>query len=240
MQETILVIGDETCAQTQEKFQALLSSFPHYTIRLCGLDEACKISWLEEPVLVSVLISLDRQDEPKCLGIISSLHALRPELPVIALTQYGEEQLAQKALRMGVYDFLTKPVPIEKLRLSLQHAIMLRHMRNYIDRLERHVAEQIDMSPQERQALMLTQMSSFLIDDRGQIKPLRMLEKEIIASVLRYSNGCVARAARSLGIGRSTLYRKVGTMGIEHHMQRDNQMTRPMMEISLRQHSSGK
>jgi len=42
---------------------------------------------------------------------------------VIMLTAYGDLEAAVKATRLGAYDFLTKPVPLEKLRLSISRGI---------------------------------------------------------------------------------------------------------------------
>ena len=42
----------------------------------------------------------------------------------------------------------------------------------------------------------------------------------------------MTRAARNLGIGRSTLYRRVGELRIEGYISRANQTTRPMMDAS--------
>lgn len=39
---------------------------------------------------------------------------------VIMLTAYGDLDAAVKATRLGAYDFLTKPVPLEKLRLTIK------------------------------------------------------------------------------------------------------------------------
>jgi transcriptional regulator with PAS, ATPase and Fis domain len=47
------------------------------------------------------------------------------------------------------------------------------------------------------------------------IKPLYMLEKEMIASALRISEGNLVQTAKLLEIGRSTLYRKIEKYKIE-------------------------
>lgn len=52
-----------------------------------------------------------------------------------------------------------------------------------------------------------------LLGDNGRIKPMTEIENEVIALVLKRENGCMARASRMLGIGRSTLYRKLEVIG---------------------------
>ncbi len=190
--------------------------------------------------LVAAVVALDGYDAQDYLGLISAMLAASAGLPVILLLPYGEESLAQKALRIGVHDFLVKPVAMEKLKLSIQHAITISHMRRYIDRLERHISSNASITHDEKNSIMLSQMHSFLIDEKGDIKPLHILEQEIIRSVLRYSNGCVSRAARSLGIGRSTLYRKVDMIRDDTiQMVRATHTARPTISMSPRLRSSG-
>jgi two-component system response regulator HydG len=48
---------------------------------------------------------------------------LRPELCVIILTAFGSMELAVDALRAGAWDFVTKPVSLEVLTLTLKRAV---------------------------------------------------------------------------------------------------------------------
>ncbi len=240
MQETILLITEYSRDDKDSHFSKLHEHFPAQNIVYVNASDALASVNNKEVIITAAVVALGTQDTQKYLGLVSALRAINPELLLILLLQYGEEAIAQKALRMGVHDFLIKPVTMDKLRLTLQHAITIRHMRRYIDRLERHISTQSDISPEEKNSIILSQMHSFLVDEKGDVKPLHILEQEIIRSVLKYSNGCVSRAARSLGIGRSTLYRKVDILqGHGRHMARATQMTRPMMNISSSERSSG-
>jgi DNA-binding NtrC family response regulator len=75
-------------------------------------------------------------------------------------------------------------------------------------------------------------VANVLIDEKGRVKTLKSVEEDAIRFALQYSNGCMARAARSLGIGRSTLYRKVGELEIDGYISRANQTMRPIMDTS--------
>lgn len=46
-----------------------------------------------------------------------------PETGVIIITAFGEVETAVEAMRQGAYDYLTKPVNLKHLRLSLQHLL---------------------------------------------------------------------------------------------------------------------
>lgn len=44
-------------------------------------------------------------------------------------------------------------------------------------------------------------------DDEGQVKPFIALKQEIVARICPLVGNCVSEIARTLGVGRSTLYR---------------------------------
>lgn len=50
------------------------------------------------------------------------------------------------------------------------------------------------------------------IDANGRVKQLRLIEDEVIRYAVHTSKGSMSKAARSLGIGRSTLYRRITAM----------------------------
>ena len=52
------------------------------------------------------------------------------------------------------------------------------------------------------------------------MRPLNEVESDIIRAALSYYDGRMAEVARRLGIGRSTLYRKVRELGIEVEAER--------------------
>ncbi len=77
-----------------------------------------------------------------------------------------------------------------------------------------------------------TTNSASLLDERGKVRTLKSMEEEAIRFALQYTGGCMTRAAKSLGIGRSTLYRKLDEFKIDNYISRANQTTRPMMKVS--------
>lgn len=61
-------------------------------------------------------------------------------------------------------------------------------------------------------------------DDRGEIRSLADVELEMIKLALEHYNGQMSEIARRLGIGRSTLYRKLKEYGIEPEGERDERL----------------
>ncbi len=46
-----------------------------------------------------------------------------PELPVVMMSGHGTIETAVRATRLGAFDFIEKPLSVEKLLLTLQHAL---------------------------------------------------------------------------------------------------------------------
>jgi Response regulator containing CheY-like receiver, AAA-type ATPase, and DNA-binding domains len=61
--------------------------------------------------------------EENGIDILPKLLAIRPHTPVIIITGFGTFDAAVKATKMGAYDFLPKPLDIDKLIEVLQNAI---------------------------------------------------------------------------------------------------------------------
>ena len=63
--------------------------------------------------------------------------ANRPDVPVIVLTAYGSLETAVAAIRAGAHDFITKPVELDDLALTVERAAQHRALRDEVRRLRR-------------------------------------------------------------------------------------------------------
>ena len=54
-----------------------------------------------------------------------------------------------------------------------------------------------------------------LLDSEGQVRPLEELEGEVIRFAIAHYRGQMSEVARRLRIGRSTLYRKLESFGVQ-------------------------
>src|SRR5438132_5347624 len=57
------------------------------------------------------------------MGALRRLKEIAPQLPVVILTGYGDVPSAVEAMRLGAYDFLTKPVEAEKILIVVRRAL---------------------------------------------------------------------------------------------------------------------
>src|SRR5919198_5777689 len=54
---------------------------------------------------------------------LRKLKEIAPQLPVVILTGFGDVSSAVEAMRLGAYDFLTKPVDTERLLIVVRRAL---------------------------------------------------------------------------------------------------------------------
>jgi DNA-binding NtrC family response regulator len=70
---------------------------------------------------------------------LKKVRGLRPALPVVIMTAFGSIESAVKSIKLGAYDYITKPFPIEKLLgvldKALEREILLRENRRLTDEL---------------------------------------------------------------------------------------------------------
>ncbi|MCA9139565.1 MAG: sigma-54-dependent Fis family transcriptional regulator, partial [Planctomycetales bacterium] len=57
------------------------------------------------------------------LQLCQQLSELRPDVPVIVMTAFGTLETAIAAMRSGAYDFITKPIEMDLLAITLKRAI---------------------------------------------------------------------------------------------------------------------
>jgi two-component system, NtrC family, response regulator AtoC len=67
--------------------------------------------------------------------------ANRPDLPVIMVTAFGSLESAVAAIRVGAYDFITKPIDVDILSMTLARAVAHHALRGEVKRLRQAVAE---------------------------------------------------------------------------------------------------
>jgi DNA-binding NtrC family response regulator len=63
------------------------------------------------------------------MQLLRDLHARKPDLPVILVTGYGTVEQAVEAMKNGAYDYVSKPILDEEMRLVVRRAIEERTLR---------------------------------------------------------------------------------------------------------------
>ncbi|MCE1229210.1 MAG: sigma-54 dependent transcriptional regulator, partial [Firmicutes bacterium] len=66
---------------------------------------------------------------------------LRPDLPVVMISGHGNIDTAMQATKLGAFDFLEKPIDLDRLLLVVGNALKQRHLEQENKRLHEEVAE---------------------------------------------------------------------------------------------------
>ena len=117
MVPSVLIVDDEK--HTREGLQQALEE--HYDVSVAAsADEAFNLMEAQEH---DVIVTDLRMPGKSGLKVIDKALALPNKPVVIMMTAYGSIETAVEAMKRGAFDFLTKPVNLEKLEILIQRAL---------------------------------------------------------------------------------------------------------------------
>jgi two-component system, NtrC family, nitrogen regulation response regulator NtrX len=124
MGETVLIIDDEESIRTS--LGGILEDEGYKTLFAVDGVEALSIARLETPDLVLLDIWMPRMDGLETLQKLKELH---PELTVIMMSGHGTIETAVRSTKLGAYDFIEKPLSLEKVIITVSNALGVRRLR---------------------------------------------------------------------------------------------------------------
>jgi DNA-binding NtrC family response regulator len=134
-QGTILVVDDD-----HDMVAALcdiLRQAGYRTLSAHSGNEAIAIAEHESP---DVLISDLRMAGMSGHGLQAELKKVAPDLPVIIITAFGSIQTAVESMKLGAFDYITKPFSNSELLLIVSRALENRDLRSEVKRLRIELA----------------------------------------------------------------------------------------------------
>jgi len=114
----ILIVDDEE--GIRESLSGILEDEGYDILTADSGEEAVKILRETSPDLIFLDIWLTGMDGIKTL---QEIKAMKPDAPVIMISGHGSIELAVKATQIGAYDFLEKPLSLERVLLVSKRAI---------------------------------------------------------------------------------------------------------------------
>ena len=84
-----------------------------------GADALDRLAGEIEPTLVAVLSDINMPGMDG-LALLRKIKKLHPDLPVMMVTAYGDEERRRRAGEYGASDFLSKPVDFDLLKEQLR------------------------------------------------------------------------------------------------------------------------
>lgn len=115
---TILIIDDES--SILHSLEGILSDEGYQVFLAENGRIGLEILEKEVPDLVLLDIAMPGMDG---IEVLSKIKSAYPFVPVIIMTGHGSIDVAVKAIKMGSYDFLEKPLEMDKLLLTVKNAL---------------------------------------------------------------------------------------------------------------------
>ncbi|MBW1800772.1 MAG: sigma-54-dependent Fis family transcriptional regulator, partial [Deltaproteobacteria bacterium] len=121
---TVLVVDDDPAHRTMLK--TLLSGWGY------AIDEeddgSTAIQMAREKPYDLVLMDI-RMIKVSGIEALQEIKTFNPAIPIIIMTAYSSVETAVSALKNGAYDYLTKPLDFDELRLAMERAMDHRQLR---------------------------------------------------------------------------------------------------------------
>src|SRR5438128_2236896 len=133
--EHILIVDDEPAIQST--LRGVLEDEGYRVSAVGAGDDAVALLADETPDLIFLDIWMPGRDG---LDTLAEIKRLRPDATVVMISGHGTIETAVKATRLGAYDFIEKPLSLEKTLVTvsraLEHARLERENANLRERLE--------------------------------------------------------------------------------------------------------
>ena len=130
MKGHILVVDDE-----QETCDLLEMSLSKHGFKVTPSTNAQRALDLVAEQDFDVVLTDLQMPEMSGLDLCERVLGTRPDMPVVVITGQGSLETAIGAIRVGAYDFITKPVDPKLLFLSVSRAIQHRRLFDEVKRL---------------------------------------------------------------------------------------------------------
>ena len=126
MTVSILAVDDETDVADlfRQHFRREVRQGDYVLHFACsGEDALKKLTGGIEPQLIVILSDINMPGMDG-LALLREIRERRPDLPVIMVTAYGDDERRRQASEYGAADFITKPVDFDFLKAELRRLSM--------------------------------------------------------------------------------------------------------------------
>ena len=120
MSKSILIVDDER--DIRSSLTGILEDEGYIVASVAGGREALESVRQDLPDLVLLDIWMPGMDGLEVLGALKSIF---PQLTIIMISGHGTIETAVKATRLGAYDFIEKPLSLDKVLISVANALKM-------------------------------------------------------------------------------------------------------------------
>jgi DNA-binding NtrC family response regulator len=137
MKQTVLIVDDE--ANLRTTLAEILRTRGWETSEAADGSEACQILQSTTPDLIFCDWKMPKAGGEEVLRYLRGCPRLA-SVPVIIITAFGSSHTAIEAVRLGAYDFVTKPFDMQEISLSAERALLHSSLNREVLNLREQVA----------------------------------------------------------------------------------------------------
>ncbi len=136
----ILVIDDEK--SIRNALEEVLEYENHNVDLSSDGDEGLELFKQNQYDAVLLDIKMPKMDG---IEVLEKIHSLSPDVPVIMITGHGNVDTAVEAIKKGAYDFIEKPLDLNRLLITIRNALDKSELITETKALKRKVKKTYDM-----------------------------------------------------------------------------------------------
>lgn len=141
MTKNILIVDDEP--RTRQGLQRTLESWNTGEFTILTADSGEEVMSIAEKMKIHILLSDIRMPEMNGLQLLKKMKEKGFSPVVIVISAYSEFEYAQEALRLGVINYLLKPIGKKKLIEAVEEAVKVMEKQVRVVMIEKVVDEKI-------------------------------------------------------------------------------------------------
>ncbi|NOX34048.1 MAG: sigma-54-dependent Fis family transcriptional regulator [Deltaproteobacteria bacterium] len=138
MKGKILIVDDDTAHLSM--LQTVLKSIPHLIECVTDGEDAIRAAREKPYDLILMDVRMTNIDGMEALQKIKELN---PSIPIIIMTAYSTVDKAVEAMKLGAYDYLTKPLNLDELKITIERA--MKHLQLFVEnaRLKEKISSEL-------------------------------------------------------------------------------------------------
>lgn len=133
---SILIIDDEQ--SQREVLKGFLEKKNYKVITASSGNEGLELINQEQ---VDIVLSDYKMPDKTGIEVLEEVKRINPEISFVLMTAYGTIENAVKAMRLGAYDYLSKPIDLEELEMLLGKIIENKSLKSEVNFLRQQLQE---------------------------------------------------------------------------------------------------
>jgi len=125
MKKSILIVDDDKTTR-----EAVVNALSHDYITHSASNGQKAMNILNENEDIDIVLTDLMMPEMDGIELLEKIHSMKNNIPVIMITGYSSIESAVDAMRKGVYDYITKPLDLNKLEITIKNALEARRLKS--------------------------------------------------------------------------------------------------------------